>query len=136
MPANESERLEFLRQGFTSLIVTAPRVEYTALVTAVLPYLRTSASIALYSPSLQPLVDCYTFLKASHQFVAVSVAESWWREQQVLPSRTHPMMSMPGTGGYVLTATRVSKPTAYRGDGNKRGGGHTGSARPPKRARH
>lgn len=29
------------------------------------------------------------------------------REYQVLPKRTHPLMTMSGTGGYLLTAYKV-----------------------------
>lgn len=134
MPANESERLAIAQQGFTSLIIAAPRVDYIALMTTLLPLLRTSASVALFSPCLQPLVECYTAFKASGEFIAIQVAESWWREQQVLPSRTHPTMNTPGTGGYVLTATRVALPAKQQA--KRAADAQEGSKRPPKRARH
>ncbi len=35
------------------------------------------------------------------------VQESWWREHQVLPFRTHPQMSTTGTGGYLLSGIKV-----------------------------
>lgn len=37
----------------------------------------------------------------------VQIQESWWREIQVLPMRTHPTMTTSGTGGYLLTGIRV-----------------------------
>jgi len=59
------------------------------------------------------------------------VQESWWREQQVLPSRTHPTMSTPGTGGYLLSGIRVlaSEDPPLSADATKRpgrGGGRSG----------
>jgi tRNA (adenine58-N1)-methyltransferase non-catalytic subunit len=38
--------------------------------------------------------------------------ESWWRQLQVLPARTHPTMSTSGTGGYLLSGTKVVAPVA------------------------
>lgn len=38
---------------------------------------------------------------------AVQLQESWCREMQVLPARTHPTMTTSGTGGYILSAIRV-----------------------------
>jgi hypothetical protein len=37
----------------------------------------------------------------------VQLQESWSRDIQVLPSRTHPMMVMHGSGGYLLSGLRV-----------------------------
>lgn len=36
------------------------------------------------------------------------LGELWYREYQVLPNRTHPTMMMNATGGYILTATKVT----------------------------
>ncbi len=42
------------------------------------------------------------------QAVALSLQESFWREWQVLPARTHPAMSMSATGGYLLSGIKVA----------------------------
>ena len=47
-------------------------------------------------------------LQVSKEAVALQLQESWWREYQVLPGRTHPEMMASGTGGYVLSGIRVS----------------------------
>lgn len=44
--------------------------------------------------------------------IPIFLQESWWRELQVLPSRTHPTMSTSGTGGYLLSGTKVVAPEA------------------------
>ena len=46
-------------------------------------------------------------MQASRQAVALQLQEPWWRHHQVLPSRTHPEMSMSGTGGYILSGIVV-----------------------------
>ena len=42
------------------------------------------------------------------QAVALALQESFWREWQVLPARTHPAMSMSATGGYLLSGIQVA----------------------------
>lgn len=41
-----------------------------------------------------------------------ALQESWWRELQVLPSRTHPQMATTGTGGYLLSGIKVLQASA------------------------
>ena len=36
-----------------------------------------------------------------------NITESWLRKWQVLPGRSHPFMAMSGSGGFLLTATKV-----------------------------
>lgn len=38
----------------------------------------------------------------------MDLQETWMREYQVLPSRTHPMMRMHGASGYILFGTKVN----------------------------
>lgn len=45
----------------------------------------------------------------------VQLQESWMREIQVLPARTHPMMAMSGSGGYMLSGIRVTNDEAPAG---------------------
>ena len=49
----------------------------------------------------------------------VNLAESWSREYQILPGRTHPRMQMHGTCGYILTGTTVV--TSLTGNASLRG---------------
>jgi len=55
----------------------------------------------------------------------MTLSETWFREQQVLPLRTHPHMMHSGTGGYVLSGQYVDAPGV-------RGGGAAGA--PPSAA--
>ena len=62
-----------VRQGFTSLVVVAPKLEPTALLTALMPLLNPSASVAVYASSLPPLAECFQKLHATRNFAALHV---------------------------------------------------------------
>ena len=46
-------------------------------------------------------------LHESGEAISLELREVWFRDYQVLPLRTHPQMKMHGTGGYLLSATKV-----------------------------
>lgn len=61
------------RDGFTSLVVVAPKLEPTALLTALLPLLKPSASLAIFASSLPPLAECFQKLQVTRNFAALHV---------------------------------------------------------------
>jgi len=71
------------------------------------PYLGGSASVVVYSPHLQVVSDLQATLRVEPQYLAPSVSESWFRRYQVLPGRTHPLMTTSGGGGYLLHAIKI-----------------------------
>ncbi|KAN0125033.1 Gcd10p family domain containing protein [Russula decolorans] len=71
------------------------------------PYLGGSASVVVYSPHLQVVSDLQTTLRADPRYLAPTVSESWLRKYQVLPGRTHPLMTTSGGGGYLLHAIKI-----------------------------
>lgn len=55
----------------------------------------------------------------------LQIQESWRREIQVLPMRTHPTMTTSGTGGYLLSGIRVvpsQRPDSLGGGGKRQDG--------------
>ena len=96
------------KTGFDCCIVAAPSNHPTGVVKKLLPLLAPSASFAIFSNWQQPLAECHLALQQSKQALNLTLAESWWREYQVLPARTHPTMSTSGTGGYILSGTKIS----------------------------
>lgn len=46
-------------------------------------------------------------LHASGEAISIEIRESWFRDYQVLPMRTHPEMKMHGSSGYILSAIKV-----------------------------
>lgn len=95
------------RTGFNCCIVAAPSHHPTSVITKLMPLLAPSASFAIFSNWQQPLAECHLTLQQSKQALNLTLAESWWREHQVLPARTHPTMSTSGTGGYILSGTAI-----------------------------
>ncbi|CAL5227088.1 g9994 [Coccomyxa viridis] len=94
--------------GFSSCILASPNIDPSVLLRRVMPLLAPSASFAVFSNWMQPLADCMFKLQVSKEAVALQLNESWWREYQVLPGRTHPCMMTSGTGGYVLSGTKAA----------------------------
>ncbi|KAL6784577.1 hypothetical protein ACKKBF_B02360 [Auxenochlorella protothecoides x Auxenochlorella symbiontica] len=103
------------QRPFNACIVAAPGLDPGAALRALLPLLAPSTPFAVYSPWMQPLAEAMHALRAEHAAVGLALQESWWREQQVLPSRTHPKMQMNHGGGFVLSGTTVAPPTRNAG---------------------
>ncbi|KIO22383.1 hypothetical protein M407DRAFT_216590 [Tulasnella calospora MUT 4182] len=93
--------------GEWNALVVASEYEPFSIIERVEPYLAGSGSIVVHSPYLQTLTDVHQKLRAKPQFLGPAVTEAWLRQYQVLPGRTHPMMNMSGSGGYLLSAMKV-----------------------------
>ena len=65
-------------QGFTALVVAAPRFDYVKLMPLLLPLLCASTPFAIYAAALQPLTDCFAALQASKTCVALQVHLLCW----------------------------------------------------------
>ena len=78
------------------------------LLRVALPLLRPGAPFAVFSPDLPALGALQATLKARGLAVHVALAESWMREHQVLPGRTHPHMGMHGASGFILAGHKVA----------------------------
>ena len=106
---NDNNRVEHEQNSapkhgrFTSLIITATNFSQKSLLLSALPLLAPSASFAVVSPTLQPLVDTMNFIRIKGYAVGMVINEPWLRTIQVLPKRTHPDMSMNHGGGYILS---------------------------------
>lgn len=71
--------------GFSSLIIVAPKYSPTSLIEKTVCLLASSATFAIFSPWLEPLVECRVFLQEKKLAVAMQLSETFWREYQVLP---------------------------------------------------
>ncbi|XP_059147970.1 tRNA (adenine(58)-N(1))-methyltransferase non-catalytic subunit TRM6-like isoform X4 [Physella acuta] len=85
-----------------SLIIAA-RYNPTPILLKLLDFVPPSRPVVVYCHLLEPLVECYSQVKAKYTGAQIQLSETWYREYQVLPQRTHPMINMSGTGGYLLT---------------------------------
>ena len=84
---------------------------------SILRYLAPSRPFAVFSPYKEPLLDAYTAVKETGRSVMVTLSETWLRNHQVLPGRTHPEVLMSGGGGYVLTGIYVDNAEVEGGGG-------------------
>uniref|UniRef100_A0A2K5H8J4 tRNA (adenine(58)-N(1))-methyltransferase non-catalytic subunit TRM6 n=1 Tax=Colobus angolensis palliatus TaxID=336983 RepID=A0A2K5H8J4_COLAP len=57
---------------------------------------------------LQPLLECYTKLRERGGIINLRLSETWLRNYQVLPDRSHPQLLMSGGGGYLLSGFTVA----------------------------
>ncbi|KAJ1924291.1 tRNA (adenine(58)-N(1))-methyltransferase non-catalytic subunit trm6 [Tieghemiomyces parasiticus] len=96
----------FWAGGFDGLLI-ASQYEPVSILNELTPLLGGSRPVVIYSPDKESLVEAAAHMKSSPDFLMPQISESWMREYQVLPGRTHPTMNMSAGGGYLLTALRV-----------------------------
>ncbi|KAG9007838.1 tRNA (adenine(58)-N(1))-methyltransferase non-catalytic subunit trm6 [Tulasnella sp. JGI-2019a] len=106
------ERREELWAGEWDGLLVATEYDPFSVVEKITPYLAGSANIVVHSPYLQILADAHQKMRPAPQYLGPSITEAWLRQYQVLPGRTHPMMNTSGSGGYLLTATKVYNDTS------------------------
>jgi len=68
--------------------------------------IRPSGKLVLHTEHLNTAISAANFAEA-RGCAEMSLTDSWLREIQVLPGRTHPDMRMQSGGGYLLTCTKV-----------------------------
>ncbi|CAG8466526.1 4713_t:CDS:10 [Paraglomus occultum] len=98
---------EALWQGEFDGLLVASQYQPKSILEALLPYVAGSRPIVIYSIHKEVLVDAFTYLRMSKQCINPEITESWLRNYQVLPGRTHPEMTISGGGGYILHAKRI-----------------------------
>ena len=102
------ETQDELQRGFDSLVV-AGSLNPKLLVLPLLRLVKPSSPIVVFSTTPYPLLELQELLIREEAAMNLHISESWMREHQVLPSRTHPLMQMSGCSGFLLSGTRVHK---------------------------
>ena len=99
--------LNYLRKcNFTSLLI-ATKYHPKVLLTHMLKYLSSGCPFAVYFAYQEPLMECYVTLRELNLATNVEITETWCRNIQVLPNRTHPEIVMSSTGGYIMRGIKV-----------------------------
>jgi tRNA (adenine58-N1)-methyltransferase non-catalytic subunit len=98
----------YLHKEKSDSLVLATHLDVRSCFWELFPLLKCSGSFVVYFNSIEPLNEIAFKLKSDFLAVNVQVSENWYREYQVLPSRTHPKMSMSATGGYLLTGIKIN----------------------------
>eukprot|EP01060_Flectonema_neradi_P037476 TRINITY_DN7554_c1_g1_i1.p1 TRINITY_DN7554_c1_g1~~TRINITY_DN7554_c1_g1_i1.p1 ORF type:complete len:459 (+),score=103.36 TRINITY_DN7554_c1_g1_i1:39-1379(+) len=100
--------------GIQSVVIASSHDPQEAFF-ELLPLMGGSCTFAVYSRYIEPLVALSSEIRNKWIAVNVRLTETWWREHQVLPNKTHPFVAMSGTGGFVLSGTIVENnhPRSY-----------------------
>ncbi|GLD96833.1 hypothetical protein PINS_up005516 [Pythium insidiosum] len=97
---------EWIRNQSDSLVI-ASHYDPEPVLLALLPYLKCSRPFVVYCEYMEPLTRLFGKLQQMDSVIDVQLSETWTREHQILPGRTHPEMKMNAFSGYLLTGTKV-----------------------------
>ena len=88
-------------------LIIAAKQHPTNILLHLIKYLAPSRPFVVFSSYKEPLMDAYFAVKETGKTVFVTLSETWLRNYQVLPDRTHPEVLMSGGGGYILSGIVV-----------------------------
>ncbi|XP_064602606.1 tRNA (adenine(58)-N(1))-methyltransferase non-catalytic subunit TRM6-like [Liolophura sinensis] len=94
-------------KGKVDGLIVAFNQDPLPVVSYLSPFIHPSRPVVVFSQFKEPLMDTYVQMREKNVGVNFRVTETWLREYQVLPERTHPMVKMSAGGGYLLTYTTV-----------------------------
>ena len=97
---------QWLRDGFDCLVM-AVQEESVEVMDLLIHHLSPSGTFAIYCMHLQEAAELQYALQLSKLAMRVEVTESMLLHHQVLPGRTHPVMTDSATGGYVVSGIRI-----------------------------
>lgn len=88
-------------------LVVASRFHPAPLLLSLLDFVAPSRPFVVYCQYKEPLLECYTKLRERGGVINLRLSETWLRNYQVLPDRSHPKLLMSGGGGYLLSGFTV-----------------------------
>ncbi|KAJ2344194.1 tRNA (adenine(58)-N(1))-methyltransferase non-catalytic subunit trm6, partial [Coemansia sp. RSA 2671] len=106
--AKLSDTIDNLRRGEFDALVISTNYNPKSVIERLVPFLGGSRMLVVYDQSKDVLLETFTWLRQSPEFLNVQLTESWLREYQVLPNRTHPLMNTSGGGGFILSAIHLA----------------------------
>ncbi|XP_063774670.1 tRNA (adenine(58)-N(1))-methyltransferase non-catalytic subunit TRM6 isoform X2 [Pseudophryne corroboree] len=107
----ESEAEILLRDRNADGLIIASRFYPTPLLLTLLEFIAPSRPFVVYCQYKEPLLDCYTKLREKGGVINLQFSETWLRNYQVLPDRSHPKLVMSSGGGYILHGITVARDT-------------------------
>lgn len=97
---------ELMKEKFDALVVVAKEHPYN-IIKSLLPLVKPSRPLVVFSTAKEILLECYMDLKASANVTYLRVTSNWLRHYQILPNRTHPDVTMSGNSGFLLTGYTI-----------------------------
>lgn len=107
------EGKEWLTERECDSVIIASKYDPTATVLGLLPYLAPSCPFVIYNEFIEPLVECFREIQKQSLAINLRLSDTWMREYQILPGRTHPNMSMSQSGGFILTGIKLCPITGH-----------------------
>lgn len=106
--AEESRNaLSILRSKSVNSLIIASKYHPKNVLVTLLAYLPPSSPFVVYFQYKEPLMECCVILREMKVAACLEVTESWQRNIQVLPNRTHPQNMMSGSSGYLLHGVKI-----------------------------
>ena len=105
------EAKEWLLHRPCDCIILAVRYDPIATLIPMLRFLAPSCPFVVYSEFIEPLTECFLKLQQDNLAINLRLSDTWTREYQVLPGRTHPNMTMSQSGGFLLTGIKLDPVT-------------------------
>ncbi|KAM8946240.1 tRNA (adenine(58)-N(1))-methyltransferase non-catalytic subunit TRM6 [Pelodytes ibericus] len=105
----ESEAAALLQDRNADGLIVASRFHPTPVLLSLLEFVAPSRPLVVYCQYREPLLECYTKLREKGGVVNLKLSETWLRNYQVLPDRSHPKLIMSGGGGYILHGITVAR---------------------------
>jgi tRNA (adenine-N(1)-)-methyltransferase non-catalytic subunit len=96
-----------LRAKPSDSILIATKNDPTESLMGLLPHLAPSCPFVVFCEYMEPLTHCFLELQKKNIAINLRLTDTWMREYQVLPGRTHPNMNMSQNGGFLLTGIKL-----------------------------
>ncbi|XP_075719165.1 tRNA (adenine(58)-N(1))-methyltransferase non-catalytic subunit TRM6 [Rhinoderma darwinii] len=107
----ESEAAKLLQDRNADGLIIASRFHPTPLLLTLIEFVAPSRPFVVYCQYKEPLLECYTKLREKGGVINLKLSETWLRNYQVLPDRSHPKLVMSSGGGYILHGITVARDT-------------------------
>ncbi|KAK2531827.1 Trmt6 [Columba guinea] len=101
------ETATLLREKNADGLIVASKFHPTPLLLSLLEFVAPSRPFVVYCQYKEPLLECYAKLRERGGVINLKLSETWLRNYQVLPDRSHPKLTMSGGGGYLLSGITV-----------------------------
>lgn len=88
-------------------IIIVSKYDPTETLLKMLPFLAPSCPFVVYCEFMEPLVECFHEVQKKGLAINLKLSDTWMREYQVLPGRTHPNMNMSQNGGFLLAGIKL-----------------------------